>query len=345
MLLLPSFAELLTAAIPLATGSATSFDQAVAQIDDALGAAGGERTSARAMRNADTLVSLFSHAFVDLAGDDAERVADAVTRLAGLKSRALALFVDSRSPKALYGDIFTGLLDVVEQRVLCARHLALAKQLDDALTQGARDEPPASGKELLKFLAKAIGSVVSPRLSPERVQQLQRLGASDDRAHADRDQLDQQLASDADAAKKRKRPKVYTHPSTVFISAADQPCPQPGTLTPVAQLSNDDSNVVLWTLLPTLVPLLGDGTVPADSAAPADGWITHAVAAAQRHTVTGVEHRALCADAQVIQFVKDAIDEILPALLGDDASAPPPPAPAPEAGPDEPDPDPTEAIA
>ena len=70
-------------------------------------------------------------------------------------------FIDCRSNRALYDDIFTGLRDVPELRAISNANLQVAYNFDDSLTANARMEKPKSGKDLLMVLLNPILSRLS----------------------------------------------------------------------------------------------------------------------------------------------------------------------------------------
>jgi pimeloyl-ACP methyl ester carboxylesterase len=271
-----------------------SADVAQAVLDRLRDTAAGRTTardSTRAMRNADTVLTFFLRALDAALGvgldDLLNRTKAAVPRLANI-------FKDCRSPRALYEDIYTGLLDVVEQRAPCAGRLALARRFDDALTNRPHDELPDRYRDLALRVVTAVRAQIGDSTALREIER--------------REQVERE------AREGELRPRVYMHPDTVAIYGDGSRCPHPGVLVPKLVISNDDSNVVLSRLMPDLTDLMGDGLVPTDSAAPPDDWLT--VPLRGRHAISRVEHRALARDAGVIEHVKRAIEEVFPVVVG-----------------------------
>jgi pimeloyl-ACP methyl ester carboxylesterase len=334
MLVTPALLPPVESVIAAAAGST-----ALQEIEDGLAdILGGSPAATRAMRNADTLVTFFRRARQALEGTDQD---DFVNRAKAAVPRLPKIFTDCRSPRALYEDIYTGLLDVVEQRVACAGRLALARRFDDALTARPREETPASLGELARLTIERIrpalrgvpllSAFATPaRITPERARELRARERDHTLAGRDRsdfEQLDRQTAEDHDRDERRRRPKVYMHPNTVAIYGEGLRCPHPGMLLPTLVVSNDDSNVVLWRLVPNPADLLGDGLVPVDSAAPPDEWLTAPLRS--RHARPRVEHRALTRDTATIELIKRAVEGVFAELVGDPH---PEPASAPAGG-------------
>jgi len=294
-------------------------------------------TSARAWRNVDTLATLLAK------GTDVMGAALAGVRLG---QRAARLFLDCRSPDALYRDIYTGLLDAVEERPLCAAHLAGARHLDRSLTAHPKDTPPETGVRALGDALQAMGAALAPVTQglrewaaaygeataktwsmqradmaatwsgEDRAQAYERFEAErharDERAR--REEAERARARAEDEAEEAVTPRAYVHPATVCIAGAGPRGRAVGAIVPLRVVSRDDSNVVRWIRLPLPVPIDGDGNVPADSAAPpADSLTAPFVGDVTR--VPGAGHAELPAHDLTLQRIAQEIDALLPRFI------------------------------
>jgi pimeloyl-ACP methyl ester carboxylesterase len=303
-----------------------------------------ERTSKLAHRNMQTLeerLAAIGQAFADKSdftpvGQNTEtgfsKFASnekmAILMLIELIQRAQKSFVDCTNNRQFYGDIYTGLLDIVEQRALCAANLQLAFRFDDALTLDPR---PAIGTTPLGLLEgmidpvlTAIGGALSTGWSA-----LTKSPAQQEADAAKQKALDQKRA---EAEARRPKPRMYMHPNTVSVYCTTEEVESGCVLLPTDILSNDDSNIVRWLLLPSTLllalPMLaagadhgaglasqefGDGTVPVASANPDPAVLSNPFVAT--HTVDFVQHADLAASHDTFDFVKEQIQDEIPQFL------------------------------
>lgn len=295
-----------------------------------------QRTSARATRNMHTLVqrleAIVSSVAVendytpegDVKQEDFSKFAanekEAILMTLELVERLQKTFVDCRSDRQLYSDIYTGLLDEVDQRAVCAANLALAFRFDDALIV---DPLPEEGVSALSFLLK---KVILPFLSVVPIVAPLASFISDKLAE-----------SDADAATERAKkptPRVYMHPRTTNIWSKAMPVEAGTVLLPTNVYSNDDSNVVKWMSIPfaLALPLMmaaagnssfgeelkkqgeGDGTVPTASTNPPPEKMSHPFVG--QHEVTKkVSHKDLACDPDVFTWLSENITDLVPDFL------------------------------
>jgi hypothetical protein len=236
-----------------------------------------------------------------------------------------ATFIDARSRDSLYDDIYTGLLDRVEQRALCAQNLALAYRFDDAITKDPSKKDPESALDLLKAMLgpilrsiEAAGrsafdwafSSSSLRLNP--TQRLQVENRAEERRKA-RDRK-------ADA-----KARAYVHPKTYNIYSATYPVDAGCFLFPLQVISNDDSNLVRWQLVPNLLAaamfaalrggsgsvaqsVQGDGTVDEISANPPTAQLSTAF---KHSSSVSALHLAMPGDTHVTTFIETELNDIV----------------------------------
>ena len=109
-----------------------------------------ERTSGRAKRNVKTLAEKLAsigeeiqHTPLDETPADKD-IFDALGEIGEIFDRVGQSFVDCVNPARFYNDIYTGLLDLVELRAVCAGNLALCYRFDRAVTVRPRDEKAES---------------------------------------------------------------------------------------------------------------------------------------------------------------------------------------------------------
>jgi hypothetical protein len=229
--------------------------------------------------------------------------------------RLLATFVDNRNVRQTYADIYTGLLDKVEMRAICAANLAVAHSFDDALTVYPSPEP---GESALEFVATTL---LLPALTTI-------MGPVGDMIN------DKLAASAAKAAAKKKKALVYMPPRTTTIYCSNLPTDSGCILLPVEQISNDDSNVVDWMMIPLMMlpsALLaltagtsfasnyaqfanGDSVVPTYSTCPPSEILSNDFIS--KHSLEGkVVHRDLPMDASVIEIIIEEIKDLIPDFL------------------------------
>ncbi|MBX7197599.1 MAG: hypothetical protein K1X94_36475 [Sandaracinaceae bacterium] len=302
MIQLPS-TEDLTAAITRqrAPSFATGSDLASAQHAEALNAAraAGEsaEVSGRASRNVATLPALTERVRAHLVAGE---VGEAVALLYELAEQCERAFIDARSSRALYEDIYTGLLDVVSLRALSAGHLLSARAFDAALSVDAREVEPFSPIEPFRAAFAAAGVELGDALA----------GPS---AAVDRREM-RNLAAAAEASRPMR---VYMHPCTANLYGDGLPCDGGAVLIPQRAVSRDDSNLVKVLYLPKVLatggPLaVGDGSVPSRSANPSAAHLSRSFERAV--AIANVTHTALPSHAQTLTAIDAAISENIAAF-------------------------------
>lgn len=295
-----------------------------------------ERTSPRATRNMQTLMQRLEAIGTSLAvqndytpqGDVtqtgfskfASNEKKAILMTVELLERVLATFVDCRSDRQIYSDIYTGLLDEVDQRAVCAANLALAFRFDDALTVDPR---PENGMNALEFLGKKVllpFFTAAPITAPLGKLVSDKIAASD--------------AKEAAKLANKKPPRVYMHPRTTNIWSKALAVEAGAVLVPTNVFSNDDSNVVKWMMIPFALALPammaiakgssfgselamqaeGDGTVPTASTNPPSEKLSNPFLS--QHEVTAkVAHKDLACDADVYSWLSEDIAALVPDFL------------------------------
>lgn len=251
------------------------------EVDAFLHPEGETRNNWRAGRNMDTLAERLVGV-----GDELEKggIGDIIAA-AGLLKEIYdyfeRTFVDCRSRRAFYRDIFTGLLDIPHLRSLSAANLALAVRFDDALTVRAREEDKLSALGLLAKVLEPVASAWEPvfheylgdpvraffgALVDTDTPEQPTLQGEDDilfihelmgptiKKHIGEIEAERAGAAAAEKAaaeeRERTKPRMYMHPRTFNLYCNNLPTKGSAWLIPTDVLSNDDHNVVLWELLP-----------------------------------------------------------------------------------------------
>jgi pimeloyl-ACP methyl ester carboxylesterase len=272
-------------------------ERAVAQLSEALNKAAkaGEsaEVSGRALRNSMTVDEWATAIAEHYTQGELGEVVALVTEMV---SHAGRTFVDGRSNRALYTDIYTGLLDVPSLRALTATNLELAFAFDSAMTVDDQAREPVSFvspvKALFKYLGKLIGDAV---VSAEE------LTAKVEMRNLIQEEID------------ANPPKVYMHPRTTNIYGKDVPGDGGAIVIPRGFLSRDDSNLVKVLYLqrpyPIGLPLcLGDGTVPEASGNPPNELLSNPFVG----TPVGLSHKGhnvVPADRLAFDAIDRAISE------------------------------------
>lgn len=249
--------------------------------------------------------------------------ADLTNRLNGAKSlaevfiRVTKFFLDCRSNRTLYTDIYTGLLDLPEQRALAGGNLALAFRLDEALTVDPCPIDPESPLDLLKFLFMKLLGVGSPGSQPDFIRKF----------------LDNDAASEKKTLDKQAKAKAYLHPATVLLYGTGTPVEAGSLLMPTDIISNFDSNKVEWMLIPGSIlsmfaaligpgsgPLsafgaqeFGDGTVPMASANPPAETLSTAVISST--PIPASLHNSLCGETITLTTLETQIRAVVADFL------------------------------
>jgi pimeloyl-ACP methyl ester carboxylesterase len=294
-----------------------------------------QRTSPRATRNVHTLVQRLEAIASSVAVEndytpEGEVTQEGFSRFAANEKQAIVMtlelverlrktFLDGRNNRQLYSDIFTGLLDEVDQRAVCAANLALGLRFDEALTVDPHPEAGVSGFEYL------MDKVIVPFFAS-----LQGIGALLFLSHSELDDSD----ADEPVVRPAPTPRIYMHPRTVNIWTKTLPVEAGAVIIPTNVYSNDDSNVVKWMSIPSALALpamsavaggaslvkdledqaVGDGTVPAPSCHPPPEQLSHPFL--EEHEVeTKVSHQELPHDADVVAWIGEHIASVVPDFL------------------------------
>ncbi|WP_437982276.1 esterase/lipase family protein [Sorangium sp. So ce117] len=324
MLVLP---ELLHAAVASSSGfSAAARGTSAAlrhQIGNALAA---DHTSGRADRNIDTLAQRALRidgveAAVDFAIDVVER--------------GEAAFLDGRNRERLYDDIYTGLLDRVSLRAVCAYNLALAYRFDDSLTESPKARKARTSLDLLVELVDPLVQRFAPgimALAPPwglRFRHRRHLNEAAFLRRRERERAEERDAS---------CPRLYMHPRTFNIYCQTYPVDAGGLLLPLKVVSNDDSNVVYWQLIASSIAAIlfpsfrtnaeswtgqasrGDGTVSEKSANPPDELLSNRFVESwsvqHGDAPSGAAHISMASHGDVVAHVKAKLDDIVMRLYG-----------------------------
>jgi pimeloyl-ACP methyl ester carboxylesterase len=237
----------------------------------------------------------------------------------GLGRQAKATFIDCRNPRRLYEDVYTGLLDAVAERPLCAANLALFHRFDEVLTVTPLEEPPESLLTLLRGMVQQLGPLFRWIFS----RGVFGLGAVATGVHtgnpgrtwdtwvADSNAAADDRAAQADAERRRRErihPRAYLPPNSYAIYVDDRMTNGGCMLQPIAFVSNDDSNVVRSAFLPNLATFdtAGDGSLPVASAYPAAALLSRPFV--DRRLVSNKGHMQLAAASDTCTFINEQID-------------------------------------
>jgi hypothetical protein len=241
----------------------------------------------------------------------------------GFMGQAKRTFIDCRNPRRLYEDVYTGLLDAVDERPICAANLALAYRFDEALTVAPRETPAESLIDVLGALLAPVGSLLgrlvgdgfrtgffgfAAMFNGRGAGEVYQEWAADHRAAADgaADDVSSQTERER-RIRERVTPKAYVAPETYSIYCSTESTPGGCLIQPLAFVSNDDSNVVRATYLQNpLASAEGDGSVPTDSASPAPIVLGRAFAGGK--AVSGANHGALPSAADTLDFIGEKLD-------------------------------------
>lgn len=285
------------------TGSAPSLssgaERVAAQFADALEKAkeSGEsaEVSGRALRNSMTMPEWAAALEKHLT---AMEFGEAVGLLLELFEQSKRGFIDGRSNRALYTDIYAGLLDVPSLRALTASNLETALAFDRALTVDHTERAPISLFEMLKTAFSAL---------------LPKMGDSGKKSREE--MLKEEMKNIVQAALDAHPPKVYMHPRTTNIYGAGVQGDGGAVLIPKAVISRDDTNLVKVQYLPRPgvlgLPLSsGDGTVPEVSANPPNAWLSHPFVG-EPICINHRGHNEVPADAETHAAIEKAIVEQL----------------------------------
>jgi len=250
------------------------------------------RTSARAERNVITLESFaedLAEAMKKLEKkEDGFQIHKVYKRIKELYDRADACILDTRPHEHFYRDIYTGLLDVVQERPLCSAYLEMALRFQEVLKDGSGG------------LGKGGRGIMRAMLHPLLLAAGVAEGSDSHQAAGEGEE------SEEDSY---EGPKAYMHPKTFNVCCATQNMPAAIVLLHSETLSNDDSNEVHHQMLPIPFGGQGDGQVPAASANPSASRLTHAFAAV--HEASGVPYSRMTSDRKVIDFITARINALV----------------------------------
>lgn len=348
MLVLPT---LLDAALGFVGGALDFFSGAMAvgttvknEVEKFLVPEAAERTSGRATRNMETLASALSRVGDALGSGEFGKTFEAFSILGDIFERGKKTFVDARSNTQVYSDIYTGLLDIVEQRALTSMNLALAFRFDQALTVRPRAEKGKTALDLLKPVVDPMIQGWMPILTTvgnavigffqevwdwmkgDGFDVEERFNERQD--ESEKSEKEKKAKEERDKAEaERTKPRAYMHPRTVNIYCESFPVDAGCYLLPVAVLSNDDSNVVKWILIPHYVAASlfmlksapgpsslekiawGDGTVPVASAnAGPEVWSCEPLF---NEAIPKVAHGGMLNEKAVLDYVIERMDGLV----------------------------------
>jgi hypothetical protein len=355
MLVLPTLLdaglELVGGALDLFSGPAQKIGTELKdEVQGFLAPEQSERTSGRAKRNVKTLAEKLASIGEGLKHtpfDETEEgepepekdMFDAIGEIVEIFERVAQSFVDCVNPGRFYNDIYTGLLDVVELRAVCAGNLALAYRFDKAVTVRPRDEKAESPLDL-------IAKLLEPMLNAWKIdvgEPLRAFGEAvgnalwhdwdydyDKRIDRIRTERRDAEAREKRAKEERERTKAraYVHPRTINVYCPTHQSEAGCFLVPTAILSNDDSNVVRWAMIPNFIALsmfiltpggpsmgafeasaMGDGTVPLRSANPGADSLSRPLL--ENHEVAGVFHADMMSHAEVVDYLKRKVQGLV----------------------------------
>lgn len=325
-----------------------------------------EYTSGRATRNRQTLEERVASIVRAVKNDNTgaapgqeksvmESEADAAKQIIELYQRAQKSFMDCTNNRQVYDDIYTGLLDIIELRAICASSLQLSYRFDEALTVNPRVEAGTTPLDLVQGLlgpvltplgvglgkiegvvADGVTSFVGAAIGATFTKQHDfNPGERFSRAEADRatDGTKKKAREDRDAADRIKnKPLVYMPPNTFNAYCTTEEV-EPGCLLLATDIvSNDDSNFLRMILLPySLALALPQLAMGADhssgmaSQAFGDGTVPTvssnpdpALLSRQfvvSHEIKYARHADLASAADTITWVTEKIQNMLPAFL------------------------------
>jgi pimeloyl-ACP methyl ester carboxylesterase len=338
------FPTLLEAGLDLAAGALDALSGSAAKVgtelkdsvNGFLAPEATEKLSGRAKRNAKTLaekIAEIGDAFSKVS-DEPGKAIDALKAIKEIFDRAEQSFVDCTSNKQLYNDIYTGLLDVVEQRPICAGNLALAYRFDEALTVTPRPEKGTTPLALVKKIVDPILSAWGPVLVAAGGALVHTIFSSKhswDYKDRMEDQADEKAKAEAEEKeeKERTRPHAYMHPRTVNIYCSSEQVESGCFLLPTKIISNDDSNLVRWEMIPNFIAqslfmflpagasptgsfeaqAFGDGTVPLKSANPDPASLSRELHA--NHEVRGVTHGSMASHQKVVDHITEGMQGLV----------------------------------
>ncbi len=324
-------------------------------VDFIVGPRDATRTSGRATRNSQTIDERVVSIVKALRNDNTgalpgqeksfiESQADAARQILELFHRAQKSFVDCTNNRQLYNDIYTGLLDIVELRAVCASNLALFYRFDEALTVNPRVFDGTSPLDLLKGLLDPVLKPLGVNLASVEnafkgeVSRIFSAKKSDDklREEASKREASKKLKEARKlreaAEKARNIPLIYMHPNTLNVYGTTEEVEAGCILLATEILSNDDSNFLRMVLLPLSLFLalpslgmstdhssgllsqsFGDGTVPVASANPDPALLSRPFVVTKE--VKYVGHSDIPKDGETITWVKEQIQGMLTGFL------------------------------
>jgi pimeloyl-ACP methyl ester carboxylesterase len=348
MVILPTLFEVLTmqhlaeAADVLAGASNETANKIHDDMNAWLDPERAERTSSRAKRNAMTIVELYAAITKSMSGDFLVgwEWAELVDFISDFWKRVMEMmFVDCRNPQMVYEDIYTGFLDHVDMRAVSAGNVALATRMDQALTVNYAPEKPSTPGELLK---NALGNLFSTPGGQVFLDTLKNIGVGAfhavtfgivyaaggltypelEKGYAEKHRWEDMKKEKERLLKLKNPPRAYMPPQTVNVYSTGLPIEGGGILFPISVISNDDSNVVSYELIPRLaavifgvLPEKGDGTLPDLSVNPPEAFISNKFF--QPIAVPGVLHAEMCQDKRSIEPVMKAIVDSLESFAAD----------------------------
>jgi len=254
------------------------------------------RTSARAERNVITLESFaeeLAEAMKKLEkNEDGFQIHKIYQKIKELYDRADECILDTRPHEEFYRDIYTGLLDVVQERPLCSAYLEMALRFQDAMKEGEGGHG-GGGHGIMRAMLHPLLLAAGVAEGSESHQ-----SAGEGEEHGEGEQEDHY-----------EGPKAYMHPKTFNVCCESQNMPAAIVLLHSETLSNDDSNEVHFQMMPIPFGGNGDGQVPASSANPSESRLTHPFEAT--HTPANVPYSRMASDRGVIDWITARINGLV----------------------------------
>ncbi|MFO0546859.1 MAG: hypothetical protein U0271_00660 [Polyangiaceae bacterium] len=240
--------------------------------------------------------------------DDGDSIARLGAQVKALIDIVTKSFFDCRNARALYTDIFTGLLDVVDLRAISRANVNLALSFHDALTLHPKEEK----RGLIPFLK----SVFAPVRAAPAAQPVNHALTKEEQAENER-QVNEPIEREIETP----HPRAYIHPRTISYYVNDLPTDGGSILMCLEMYSNYDANVAKWQLLPSLVGMTmgapsestepsalywGDGVVPLFSSKPPEDLISVPLDSKSR-AFSQFAHTSMMNEDDVVNALKDDI--------------------------------------
>ncbi|MFO0549589.1 MAG: hypothetical protein U0271_14445 [Polyangiaceae bacterium] len=211
-----------------------------------------------------------------------------------IAARLKTTFIDCRDRRAVYQDVYTGFMDRVDMRAISAANLALSERFDDSLRVKPSPEKPITAMDLIVPMLSWIVPIW------REITLAMSTGMNARRTRTEKQQA---------KARRRKENKLYMHPKTVCIYCGTLPTERGSVIVAEEMFSSFDANQVKWRLFPKMDPVMGDGTVPEDSAYPPDDIVTTGIDRNLSKCVEDISHSNLPSEDDVIDKIKAALND------------------------------------